>query len=167
MKIILGSSCLLLVTLTLFFETGLTSCTKEKIVKDPTLTDAMLIAGPWKTREMRAVFGGDSIYYLQGGTNNTSGFGDRSLESYTFNQDGTGTFIDGAGSPHPIEQWKFENAEKTKLTFFLHATGSISSVAHFVTWENIRLKNGAIYTDEYYFDKYVFKHYHGQAIRYQ
>src|SRR5688572_13503176 len=187
MRFLLGSTAIFIWVATAFFGGSMASCTKDHtvydtvtviqkdtflvkdtvIIKDSMFSEELLTAAPWKTWELRGVYGGDSIYFLRGGSNNTTGFGDRSIETYTFYPDGTGLLLDAANATHPIADWKFTNAEKTKLTLLLHATPSTSSVAHFVTWEHIRYKDGRIYTDEYYYDNYVFKQYHGQAIRYQ
>ncbi len=186
MKFILSLSGIILVW-SLSVSTFLTSCTKEKtifdtvtviqkdtvivkdtlVIQDSSFSAELLTAYPWKTTELRAVYGGDSIYYYRGGSNNTAGFGDRSIETYTFNPDGTGSLLDANGSPHGIKDWQFVNSEKTKLTFQLNTTSSPSSITYLITWENIRYKDGSIFTDEYYYDNYAFKYEHGQAIRYQ
>lgn len=163
----------------LSISTCLTSCTKDKtifdtvtitrndtlFIKDSAFTPELLTAYPWKVNELRAVYGGDSIYYLRGGLKNTTGFGDRSIEAYTFNVNGSGSLLDGNLYTHNISNWQFANPEKTKLTFFL-STNSPSG-SYLITWENIRYKNGIIYTDEYYYDVLALKYYHGQAIRFQ
>jgi len=160
-------------------STFLTSCTKDKtifdtvtviktdtlLIKDSSFSTALLTAYPWKTTELRAVRGGDSIYFYLGGTTNTAGLGDRSIETYTFNPDGTGSLLDGENSTHPIQNWKFATSDNTKLTFLV--SNPPSTKTYLMTWENIRYKGGIIYTDEYYYDNYIYKYYHGQAIRYQ
>ena len=186
MKSILSLSGIILV-FSLSITTSLTSCTKDKtiidtvpvtkndtltvkdtvLIKDSAFTEELLTAFPWKTTELRAVYGGDSIYYFQGGANNTTGFGDRSIETYTFNPDGTGSLLDANNSLHGLVDWQFVNPEKTKLTFLIHTTSSPLSTTYLITWENIRYMDGNIYTDEYYYDSYALKYYHGQAIRYQ
>jgi hypothetical protein len=187
MKFILSLSGIILILSSLSTTTLLTSCTKDQtifdtvtvtktdtlsviktdtlLIKDSSFSKALLIAYPWKTTELRAVWGGDSIYYYRGGTNNTTGFGDRSIETYTFNADGTGSLLDGNNSLHPITNWQFANSDSTKLTFLV--SDPPSSKTFLITWENIRYKGGSIFTDEYYHDNYVYKYYHGQAIRYQ
>jgi len=186
MKFILSLSGIILIW-SLTITTSLTSCTKDKtifdtvtvikkdtviikdtlVIKDSSFSEALLTAYPWKTTELRAVYGGDSIYFYRGGSNNTAGFGDRSTEVYTFNANGTGLMLDGNGYSHGIENWKFVNSDKTKLTFEYHTTSSSSSKTFLMTWENIRYKNGSIFTDDYYYDTYAYKYYHAQAIRYQ
>lgn len=181
MRFIISLSGFIFIIWSLSMSTGLSSCTKEKIVfdtvtvikkdtvlvKDSSFSKALLTAYPWKTTELRAVFGGDSIYFSRGGTNNTVGFGDRSIEVYTFNPDGTGSLFDGLDGTHLIKDWQFVNSDNTKLTFLITTTSSPSSKSYLMTWENIRYKNGSIYTDDYWFDNKVDKYYHGQAIRYQ
>jgi len=186
MKFILSLSGIILIW-SLTITTSLTSCTKDKtifdtvtiikkdtviikdtlVIKDSSFSEALLTAYPWKTTELRAVYGGDSIYFYRGGSNNTAGFGDRSTEVYTFNANGTGVMLDGNGYSHGIENWKFVNSDKTKLTFEYHTTSASSSKTFLMTWENIRYKNGSIFTDDYYYDTYAYKYYHAQAIRYQ
>jgi len=139
MKFILSLSGIILILSSLSTTTLLTSCTKDQtifdtvtvtktdtlsviktdtlLIKDSSFSKALLIAYPWKTTELRAVWGGDSIYYYRGGTNNTTGFGDRSIETYTFNADGTGSLLDGNNSLHPITNWQFANSDSTKLPF--------------------------------------------------
>jgi hypothetical protein len=186
MKFILSLSGIVLLY-SLSITTFLTSCTKDKtifdtvtvirkdtlvlkdtlVIKDSSFSEALLTAYPWKVTELRAVYGGDSIYFYRDGAANTAGFRDRSIETYTFNSDGTGSMLDGSGYSHGIENWQFVNSEKTKLTFQYHTTPSASSKTFLMTWENIRYKDGNIFTDEYYYDTYVYKYYHGQAIRFQ
>lgn len=137
------------------------------LIKDSSFSKALLTAYPWKTTELRAVYGGDSIYFSRGGTNNTSGFGDHSIEFYTFNPDGTGSYLDGLNATHIIKDWQFVNSDNTKLTFLVNSTSSPSSISYLMTWDNIRYKNGSIYTDDYWFDNTVSKYFHGQSIRYQ
>ena len=184
MKFLLSLSGIILFW-SLSISTCLTSCSKDKtifdtvtvtkndtvtlkdtvIIKDSAFTSELLTAYPWKVNELRAVYGGDSIYYLRGGSNNTTGFGDRSIETYTFNTDGTGSLLDGNSYTHSIINWQFANSEKTKLTFLLNT--NTSAGFFLVTWENIRYKDGTIQTDEYYYDTYALKYYHGQAVRFQ
>ena len=186
MKFILSLSGIILIW-SFSITTCLTSCTKDKtifdtvtvikkdtliikdtlVIKDSSFSEALLTAYPWKTTELRGVYGSDSIYFYRSGSNNTAGFGDRSTEVYTFNANGTGSMSDGNGYSHGIENWQFINSEKTKLTFQYHTTSSPSSITYLITWENIRYKDGSIFTDEYFYDNYAFKYYHGQAIRYQ
>src|SRR3569623_1690002 len=183
MKLILSLSGIILILSSLSTTTLLTSCTKDQtifdtvtvtktdtlsviktdtlLIKDSSFSKALLTAYPWKTTEVRAVCGGDSIYYYRGGTNNTIGFGDRSIETYTFNADGTGSLLDGENGSHNITNWQFVNSDNSKLTFLIN--NPPSSQTFLITWENIRYKDGSIYTDEYYFDNYVGKYYHGQA----
>ena len=160
--------------------TFLTSCTKDKtifdtvtvikndtlLIKDSSFSTALLTAYPWKTTELRAVYGGDSIYFYRGGTNNTAGV-DYSIETYTFNPDGTGSLLDALNGMHNITNWQFVNSDDTKLTFFVNTTSSPTSISYLITWENIRYKAGSVFTDEYWYDNKAFKYYHGQAIRYQ
>lgn len=186
MKFILSLTGIILIW-SFSISTCLTSCTKDKtifdtvtvikkdtlivkdtlVIKDSSFSSALITAYPWKTTELRAVFGGDSIYYYRDGNNNTTGFGDRSIETYTFNSGGTGSLYDAAGYTHNITHWQFLDSANTKLTFYLNTTPDPTSISYLVTWEHIRYKNGSIYTDEYYYDNYSFKYYHGQAIRYQ
>lgn len=137
------------------------------LIKDSSFSKSLLTAYPWKTTELRAVYGGDSVYYYVGGTKNTSGFGDFAIETYTFNPDGTGSLLDALNGTHYITDWQFTNSDNTKLTFFVTTTSSASSQSYLITWENIRYKNGSIFTDEYWYDNKALKYYHGQAIRYQ
>jgi hypothetical protein len=186
MKFILSLSGIILIW-SFSISTCLTSCTKDKtifdtvtvikkdtlvvkdtlVIKDSSFSSALLTAYPWKTMQLRAVYGGDSIYFNLGGANNTAGFGDRSVETYTFNPGGTGSLFDANGYTHNITNWQFTDSADTKLTFLLNTTPSPSSISYLITWENIRYKAGSIYTDEYYYDNYAFKYYHGQAIRFQ
>ena len=137
------------------------------MIKDSSFSKELLTAHPWKTTELRAVYGGDLIYFYRSGTNNTTAFGDFSIETYTFNPDGTGSLLDAQNGTHIIKDWQFVNSNNTKLTFLVNTTSSPSSKSYLITWENIRYKAGSIFTDEYWFDNKVFKYYHGQAIRYQ
>lgn len=172
MKFILSLSGIILLW-SLSMSTFLTSCTKDNtifdtvtviktdtlVIKDSSFSTALLIAHPWKITELRGVLGGDSIYYFRGGTSNTAGFGDRSIETYTFYPDGTGTLLDGNNSSHNISNWQFVNSDHTKLTFLVN--NPPSSKTFLMTWENIRYKDASIFTDEYYYDNYVYKYYHG------
>ena len=187
MRSLLSLSGILLILWLFSITAALPSCTKDNtifdtvtvikkdtlvvkdtlVIKDSSFSEALLTAYPWKTTELRAVYGGDSIYYYKGGSNNTGGFGDFSIETYTFNGDGTGSLLDALNGTHFITNWKFATADNTKLTFFVTTTSSPSSQSYLITWENIRYKNGTIYTDEYWYDNKALKYYHGQAIRYQ
>ena len=179
MRFILNLSGIILIMSFLSMSTSLTSCTKDKtifdtvtvtktdtlVIKDSSFSKALLTGYPWKETELIAVWGGDSIYYYRGGTNNTTGFGDRSIETYTFNSDGTGSLLDVFNNLHNITNWQFVNSDNTKLTFLVNDPPS--SKTFMMTWDNIRYKSGNIFTDDYYFDNYANKYYHGQAIRYQ
>jgi len=137
------------------------------VYRDTSLTTARLVAAPWKTQQKIAVSGGDSIVYERGGSNNTTGVGNYDIESYTFYPDGTGFAIDGFNSRHDLYDWKFTDATHSKLTFYIHATSSSTSVSHFYTWDNLRMKDGKLYMDVYFKDEYVHTYFHGQAIRFQ
>ena len=185
MKFILSLSGIILLW-SLSMSTFLTSCTKDKtifdtvtvikkdtlvikdtlLIKDSSFSKALLTAYSWKTTELRAVWGGDSIYYYRGGADNTAGF-DYSIETYTFNPDGTGSYLDARNGTHIIKDWKFVNSDNTKLTFLVSTTSSPTSISFLITWENIRYKGGSIFTDEYWYDNNTLRYYHGQAIRYQ
>ncbi len=174
MKFLLSSSVIAILFLSCFAEFGLTSCTKDKIIydtvtvvkkdtvviKDTVLTSALLTAHAWKKLEIRGVFGGDTMYYLRGGSNNTQSFDN---DYTTFYADGTGLNIDAAGSSHLIKEWKLVTTEKnTQLTYKYFVTNS--SIYHFITEDNIRFKNNNLWYDEYYHDNYVNKNFHGQII---
>lgn len=182
MRILFSISTLLLL---IFFGTvqgGLTSCTKDNtiydtvtvirkdtitviqkdtvIIKDTAMSAAILTAHSWKPRELRAVYGGDSIYYWRGGVTNSFNYDG---EYHTFNADGTGFSLDANGYSHIIQDWYFTDTTCTQLKFKYFITNSPIFVN--MTWENIRFKNNAIWTDEYWYDNYSIKNYHGQAIR--
>ena len=181
MKYFLGSSALFIVIALSVMQGGMTSCTKDHTIfdtvtvvkkdtvyiQDTVLTAAILTAHPWKTQELRALYGVDVLYYMRGGSSNTFNF---DTEYFTFNPGGTGVSIDANGFTHEIKEWQLSNTtnpintNNTKLTFKYRYSTS-SSIFHDMTWENIRYKNKSLMTDEYWHDNFNGKDYHGQAIR--
>ncbi len=171
-----------------FFEVGVSSCTKDHniydtvtvikkdtvtvirkdtvtvkdtvTIKDTMLTAEILTANQWIIQKFIGVYGGDSIFYLRGGINNTNNYDDEYL---SFNSDGTGYSQDPAGYGHLIGEWHFTNDEHTQLTFKYYVTNS--PIYHLITWDNIRYKNKGLMYDEYYHDNYVDKNAHEQVIR--
>jgi len=178
MRFFLTSSFIVILFISSFLESGLTSCTKDNtiydtvtvvqkdtvtvkdtvIIKDTLLTTAILTANAWKYQEYRGVGGGDTIVYYRGGTLNTYNY---DADNIVFYVDGTGNLHDADGYDHAVKDWKFTNDEHTKLTFTFYDL----TVPTFVTWENIRYKNGAIRYDEYYHDNYNGLNVHDQAVR--
>jgi hypothetical protein len=155
--------------LVLFLHTGVTSCTKEKIVtdtivktdtiikKDTALTAQILTSHPWKILEERGVQGSAIIYYLRGGTNNTQSFDN---EYITFNSNNTGVLTINSGGQYNFT-WAFANSDNTKLTWTVVNTPS----TYTITWENIRYKNGNLNHDQYFTDGNTGVNSHSQQIR--
>lgn len=172
MKVFISSSSILILVILFYSQGGLSSCTKEHtiietvtvkdtiIIKDTVLTSDILTSHPWKTKELRGVYGDVAIYYLRGGFNNTRSF---DLESFTFYPDGNGLSVDGDGYTHEIKEWQFVNTDQTKLTFKYYITNS--TIFQFMTWDKIRYIDNSIVTEEYWHDNYVNKNYHGSAVR--
>lgn len=182
MKTLLSGSAILLLIFFASVEGGLSSCTKDKtiydtvtvikhdtttlihndttIIKDTVVTSEILTAHPWKIQYLRGVYGGDTVVYLRGGSNNTQNF---DADYLTFQADGTGFNNDAVGGSHQITSWKFTNAEHTQITFNYYATAS--SIYHFITWDNLRFKNNSLMYDEYYHDNITGANVHDQGIR--
>ncbi len=180
MKFLLSGSGLLLFILFSVTQGGLTSCTKDGTIydtvtvikkdtviikdtvyiKDTAMSAEILTANQWKPMEKRANYGDFALYYLRGNTGVSNQNYDN--EYFVFYPNGTGFSNDANNYSHEIKEWKFLNAEKTKLGFKYYITNS--SVYHDMIWENIRYKNKNIMHDEYFHDNYVNKNYHGQAV---
>jgi hypothetical protein len=156
-----------------FFQTGLTSCTKDPINptdtvtiikhdtvtiihQDTALTASILTSHPWKVLEERGVAGNNIIYYYRGGTSNTQSFDN---EFITFNANGTGVHTQQNGIQTNIT-WTL-SGNGTKLTWTLLNTPA----TYTITWDNIRYKNGNMYFDQYYTDGNTGINSHSQQIR--
>lgn len=129
------------------------------VIKDTMLTLEILTAHPWKFLEVRGVLGGDTVYYLRGGSHNTESFDN---EYITFYADKTGSLHDNAGYTHAMISWDFANDEHTKIVFDLYNDNVIHSI---YTWDNIRYKNQNLYYDDYFYDEYRQMNAHNQEIR--
>jgi len=179
MKLFLTTSLAGLIIILLTIQGGLSSCTKDKtiydtvivnrtdtvtvkdtvIITDTTVTTEILTAHPWRIQYYRGVYGGDTVVYLRGGSNNTQSYDD---DYVTFYADGTGFNNDAVGGSHQITEWKFTNAEHTQITFKYFA-GPV--IYHFITWDNLRFKNNSLMYDEYYHDNYADVNVHDQTVR--
>jgi hypothetical protein len=171
MKKLISVSSFLVFASLLFLQTGVTSCTKEKIVVDTvtvTKTDTLIIqdttvslelltANSWKLQEIRGVNGNTMVFYERGGTLNTQNFDN---EYIRFRADGTGTYFDASGATHQIT-WEFSNEARTKLTFVVSNPAPLES--HIVVYENLRYKNQALLFDQYW--TYDNINSHAQVIR--
>ncbi len=155
----------------LFLQTGVTSCTKEKIVldtvsvtnidtfiiQDTSISLELLTANSWKVQEIRGVNANTLLFYERGGISNTENFDN---EYIRFEADGTGTYFDGSGATHQIT-WEFSNEAKTKLTFVVSNPAPLESQT--VIWENLRYKDNALLFDQYW--TYDNVNSHAQVIR--
>ena len=144
----------------IFIPLLLVSCSKE-VEPEPEESDVVtaqiLTAHPWKVFEERGVHGGNLIYYLRGGTNNTQSFDN---EFITFNANNTGILTTHSGTQFNFT-WTFVNADNTKLTW----TVQNSPATYTITWDNMRRKNGNLYHDQYFTDGNTGLHSHTQQIR--
>jgi hypothetical protein len=144
------------------FQTGVTSCTKEKTIvdtvtkvmvdtvvkvrvdtlqeKDTILTAAMLTANSWKPSVVRGIINNTYIIYVRGGSGNTQSF---DIEYITFNPDGTGIYHDGVGVATTFA-WHFVDA--TTLIWVWNGPYGVIPI----TWENIKYDDGAIRYTEFY-----------------
>jgi hypothetical protein len=173
MKLLFGSSFILILIFAASVESGLSSCSKDTTIydtvtvverdtitiKDSMLTDEILTRHPWKLYEARGVLEGEIMYYLRGGTNNTQSYDN---ESTVFYADKTGLLIDNAGYSHVVTSWNFANTTHTKLLFSLYDAPGVLSL---YTWDNIKYKSDTLYYDDYYKSNYTGNDYHGQEIR--
>jgi hypothetical protein len=161
----------------LMMQAGVTSCTKEVIVrdtvtitkkdtlikkdtviiKDTAISLQLLTSKSWKLEEIRGVEGNTILYYKRGATGNTENF---DIEYITFNANKTGIYFDAVGSTHQMT-WDFANAENTKIIFIVQNPAPIPSQT--VVYENLRYKNGALLFDEYW--SYNNRNTHAQVIR--
>jgi len=171
MKRLFSALTLLTIPLIFMLQVSTTSCTKENIkydtvtvtkrdtiiIKDTVLSVAILTANSWKLQEMKGVLGGVNRYYLRGGSSNTESFDN---EYITFNQNGTGTYVQNNGIQNSIT-WSFSNEAHTKLTLTLLNTPATFTV----TWDNIRYKNKSLIYDDYYTDGNTNLNEHSQQIR--
>jgi hypothetical protein len=157
-----GASLFVIATLFSATKDGLGCCKKQiNIMEQEVLTKEELTAHTWIDKEIRAVYGGDIVYYLRGGTENTLNY-DR--EYFTFNSDGSGWSIDANGYSHKIKEWKFADVTHIKLVFKYYVTNS--TIYHDFTWDHIEYKNKTIISEDYLHDNYVDKNYHGRAERF-
>lgn len=183
MKILFGGSTVVLLIFLASLEGGLSSCVKDKtiydtvtvikndtttivqkdtvIIKDTVLTTEIFTAHPWKIQEEKGVLGGDTIYYLRGGSPsfNTESFDN---EFATFYADKTGFIMDNNGASHRISAWDFANEQHSKIVFTMYNDLTTFST---YTWDNIRYKNKNLYLDQYFTDNLTGKNAHSQQIR--
>ena len=108
-KIFSLSVSIVVTSLMSLLQIGVSSCTKEVIVKDivtvrdtvtivkqdTALSVELLTANPWKLQEYRGVEGNMEIYYLRRSTNNTGSFDN---EYISFNADKTGIYHENTGA---------------------------------------------------------------------
>jgi hypothetical protein len=161
----------------LFLYTGVTSCTKEKIIPKETIildtvtitqTDTVIIqdtaisldlltANSWKLQELRGVNANTILFYERGGTSNTQNYDNDNLR---FEASGTGVYLDENGYTHQIK-WEFSNETNTKLTLVI--SNPAPDHSHTVIFENLRYKNKALYFDQYW--TYNDVNSHAQCIR--
>ena len=123
------------------------------------VTEAIVISNSWKLLEIRGVDEGTVLYYLRGGSSNTTSYDN---EYYVFNANHTGFEIDNAGVNHDIPQWSLTNPDNPKLTMTYNIDGVTTMM---ITWDNLRFKDNSLYYDEYYSNPVVGNDFHGQAIR--
>jgi hypothetical protein len=131
------------------FQLSITSCTKTNTViktdtlqeKDTTLTTAILTANSWKIQETIGMVGGNYLYYLRGGSNNTESLDN---EYITFNTNNTGTYTDNNGNQTSFT-WNFTDATNRKIIWIWNLPTTIT-----VTWESISYDDGAIHYAETY-----------------
>jgi hypothetical protein len=98
----------------LLFE--LTSCEKASPqTPASTLTKTeILVAKPWKLDQLHSVIDGVYASYFDGGTN-TTGVNYQNLR-YTFNADGTGTYVDQFSHSFAIT-WQFTASNQREMRF--------------------------------------------------
>ncbi|MGN6493596.1 MAG: hypothetical protein ACTHLE_16465 [Agriterribacter sp.] len=91
------------------------SCKKETTAQTATLTkDEILVAKNWKIDQLHSVIDGTYAMYSNGGTNTTGV--DYHNVRYTFNADGTGTYVDQYNDSYAIT-WQFTSADKRSIKF--------------------------------------------------
>ena len=177
MKKLIGVSSLLAFAILLMLQTGVSSCTKEEIIrdtvtvierdtlietdtviiKDTAISMELLTANSWKLQEIRGVTGSTILFYQRGGSSNTQNF---DPEYITFFTNKTGVYHDGNDNNNTIV-WDFLNSEKTKLTFTITNLAPLPDQT--VYYENLRFKNGALWFDQYWTVAGV--NHHSQVIR--
>ena len=128
-------------------------------IKDTVVTAEILTSHPWKIQEIRGVDQGSILYYLRGGTTNTTNYDN---EYITFSANQNGFEVDNAGITHQISNWNLSGTQIVKLTCTYHVNSSNTMV---LTWDNLRFKNNTLYYDEYYSNPVVGNNFHGQGIR--
>ena len=165
----------------LSISTCLTSCTKDKtmfdtvtvtkndtvnITKNDTLdvgdtlvTNEILTSHPWKLQELRGVSGGTILYYLRGGSANTTSYDN---EYYVFDNNQTGYEYDNIGITRQLTNWTLTGDQIIRLTFTYYIDPGTTMI---ITWDNLRFKNNALYYDEYYSNPSTDVNWHGQGIR--
>lgn len=174
-KFLFGFSSFALMASLFFLQVGISSCTKEKIIKDTViikdivilkdtviikdtlLSTQILTANPWKIKETRGVLGGATVYYVRGGSANTESFDN---EFILFNANGTGSYVGNNGTQFQLT-WNFMDAEHVKIMWSLLN----SPATYTLTWDNIRYKNNSLIFDQYYTDGNTGKISHSQNIR--
>lgn len=103
-----------LLLLAFFVATMSQSCKKEKDpVEPPVLTKKeILVKNTWQVDEIQRSIEGVNSYYIKGGTNTTGV--NYNLIRLTFNNDGTGSYIDEVGISHTTT-WKFTSANEYNM----------------------------------------------------
>ena len=154
------------------FSSGLLSCKKETVTQNIVTTDTVVVtdtvnlftpmtlsiltANKWMYQEIRGVRDGNIFYYLRGGSSNSEDLDDEFIEFYA---DGTANYHAQSGFERTIT-WDFSNND-TKIT--LHFTNTPANFD--VYWDNVRVKDGKWYFDEYYTDGNLGWNAHSQNIR--
>lgn len=135
----------------------MSSCKKDPVQSDSTITAQLLSANKLIIEEMIGVAGGSKIVYVRGGSSNTQSFDN---EYIFFKTDNTVTYQDNGGTVRQAT-WNFTNSSNSKLV--INFTNTPANFT--VTWDNLRLVNGKFYFDEYFTDGNTKLNSHSQVIR--
>ena len=178
MKKIAGIPALLCLVFFCTMQMGVTSCTKDHtiydtvnhtiydtvtqtkqdtlVIKDTAISLQLITANSWKMQELIGVQGNTMLNYQRGAAGNTVNY---DADNITFNSNGTGTYVDGAGASHAIT-WNFTNSTNTQITWVISDPGTPSET---IVYDNIRYKNKQLLFDQYW--TYNGLNAHAQAIR--
>ena len=112
-KLLMGSAVLGIFALSVaLFQI---SCKKEATAQTTTLTkQQILVEKTWRVDQLHNVLGGAYHVYENGGVNSTGI--DYDNMRYTFNSDGTGTYIDEFNASHSVN-WSFPTPDQRTIHF--------------------------------------------------
>ena len=119
------------------------SCKKDATAQTttPLTKEQILVQKKWKVDQLHSSLSGVYASYFNGGTN-TTGINYDNLR-YTFNADGTGTYIDQNNTSH-IMTWEFTSTDKREMKVTI--TGSSAPDV----WQMVEIAGNYLHATEHF-----------------